>query len=297
MAFILETGGGTPNANSYVTPAFVTTYLTDRNRETENSWDSAATARQQEACVVATAYLDNRFGGSLKGIKRRYRITGRTASGTVTFGSVPGTNETVTIGQVTYRFVGTLVQENDVLKGSTVTEAGENLAAAVNGTDDGTKVHEDTRPNLEVTATEATGVVTLTAPVAGENGNEVALSTDVTGATVSGVTLTGGISTAPQPLEFPRTALYDRDGTAITGVPLEVRQATAEYAVRSLAATLDPDPTVDGTSVPVQREYKKVGPLEKSTEYVEGAPLRIHKPYPGADRLLAKFLKPAGTVR
>ena len=49
MAFVLETGSGTPGANAYTTPAFVTSYLTDRAREDENDWAFKVLAEQQEA--------------------------------------------------------------------------------------------------------------------------------------------------------------------------------------------------------------------------------------------------------
>lgn len=71
MAFIVEDGtGSNANANAYVDVAFVTTYLTDRNRQTENSWDSSTSAVQQASIIKATDYIDRKFFNRFKGKPR-----------------------------------------------------------------------------------------------------------------------------------------------------------------------------------------------------------------------------------
>lgn len=67
MAFTLEDGTGVAAANAYVAEATVTTYLTDRGRETENGWSTLTTAQQQQAIVKATDYVEKRFRGRWKG--------------------------------------------------------------------------------------------------------------------------------------------------------------------------------------------------------------------------------------
>lgn len=297
MSFIVESGGGTPNANSYASPTFVTTYLTDRGRETENLWSTITTALKQNACVAATDYLDKRWGGLFKGVRYRSWVAGRAADATLTLTTVPLDTETVVVGQKTYRFVAALAQENDVLQGATASEAASNLAAAVNGSDDGNLVHEDTWPNIEAVADVDGAVVTLTASQKGLNGNEIALTTTVTGATASSATLVGGLDDGPQPLEFPRSGCTDRDGNVVTGVPLVVRQATAEYAVRAVGSTLDADPATNVVGAVLTRTKRVVGPIETENEYAVSGVIRIYKPYPAADRLLAGLLTPAGVIR
>lgn len=298
MAFIVEVGSGTRGANSYAEVAFVTAYLTDRARQTENSWSTSTTAVQQAACVKATAYIDNRFGGLFKGVKRMTRIIGRIADGTLTLGSVPLEGEQVVLGAKTYTFTATLTNENDVLVGADVTESAANLAAAVSGSGQDTTTHEDTIANYDAGASSALGVVSVAAYVAGVSGNSVAFTTNVTGATVTGSGfLAGGLDDNPQPLEFPRSGLTDRDGNLVYGVPESVKQALSEYAVRSLAATLDPDLTVDATGATVRGSRKKLGDLETETAYAAGGAIYLFKPYPAADRLLAPFLRPSGVIR
>lgn len=62
MAFVVEDGTGVVGANAYCEVAFVTDYLTDRNRQTENGWNTASVAAQQAAIVAATDYIETRFG-------------------------------------------------------------------------------------------------------------------------------------------------------------------------------------------------------------------------------------------
>lgn len=299
MTFILETGAGTPNATAYAPPAFVTAYLTDRDRETENSWSTVGEPRQQEACIDGTSYLDLRWGLRIRGTKLRTQIPGRKATGTATFAGQPSDTDTFVVGQVTYRLVAALAQENDVLIGASVDETVTNLAAAINtgGSADG--VHEDTRPNYEATATADTDADTIliAAQQEGTNGNEIVFTNALTNVTVTGSgTLANGIDEAPQPREFPRRSLYDDSGRIVVGVPLKVKQAMAEYAVRSLAARLLPDPTTDDRGASVQRKREKFGPFEEETEYAEGVPIREVRRYPEADRLMAEYVTAGGVV-
>lgn len=291
MTFIVETGAGIPNANAYATVAFVLSYLTDRGRQTENTWSSRTSTVQQQAIVIATSYIDKRYGPRVKGLRRRTIIDGREASGTLTLTTLPALTETVTVGAVAYRFVDSLVAENDVLRGASITESAANLAAAIASGGDGVTSHAMTIQNWEASATAAVGVVTVTATVEGLSGNAITFATTVTGATATGSGfLASGLDEGPQSLIFPRQGLYGFDGQLIVGIPLKLKFATAEYAVRSLAGTLDPDPTYDATGGTVQRKREKVGPIEEETEYAAGGAIRIYADYPAADRLLVEYL-------
>lgn len=292
MAFIVETGAGTPGANAYAATTFITAYLTERNRATENGWTAASEAVKQAAGIAATDYIETRWGPYFKGRKARLLIDGREASGSVTFTANPLDAEELTVGQRTYRFVAALAQEDDVLIGATLADTIDNLVLAINAPSSDTDVvHEDTFVNYEVYADagEADDVL-LVAQVKGEAGNTIALSTDVTGATASGAALTSGVDQGEQPLSFPRVALYTRDGREVVGVPLKLRQATAEYSVRSLADMLAPDPTVDASLIPITSKREKVGPIEEETAYGAGGVPTLRVPYPAADRLLAEYV-------
>lgn len=97
-----------------------------------------------------------------------------------------------------------------------------------------------------------------------------------------------------QALVYPRTALP----TCARGqlVPQQVKNATAEYALRALSAPLWPDPTVDPSGYAVTRKKEKVGPIEEETEYAtstDGSGVRPAYPsYPSADALLKCLVCP-----
>jgi len=298
MSYTLETGAGTPGANAYCTVAFVTAYLTDRARETENAWDTIGATRQQQAIVAATDYIEKRWRARFIGTPFRIEISGRNAKGTVSFTANPLDTELVTVGTQAFRFVAALAQENDVLIGATIEESIDNLAAAaIGGATGGTTYHEDTRQNFEATLTkdpDDSSVLDVTADMTGENGNAIALSTTVTGATASSATLTGGIDQGAQPLSFPRAGLFTPRGEEVLGIPLRLKQSCAEYASRSLLALLAPDPEIDITSAAVKKKRDKVGPIEEEREYVDGAVPRVFHPYPAADELLAEYVLPPG---
>src|SRR5687767_9009814 len=62
-----------------------------------------------------------------------------------------------------------------------------------------------------------------------------------------------------QALEFPRT-LWD-------GVPVNVKKAASEYALRASASPLAPDIEVDPSGYQVSRKFEKVGPIEERTDF------------------------------
>lgn len=302
MAFIVETGSGTPGANAYAAVAFVTAYLTDRGRETENSWSTSTTAEQQESIVEATDYIEKRWGLRFKGQKAQSLIDGRTASGTLTFSGLPLDTETVVVGLKTYRFAASLEEENDVLIGADIAACVANLVEAINsGGGDGSVVHVNTLPNYEALAVDSSPDLAVYARTKGENGNLIAFSETITNASITGSGfLTDGLDEAEQPLAFPRRGLYTRDGREVIGIPLKLKQATAEYAVRALASAtvLAPDPAVDTTLVPVVRARDKVGALETEREYATGGIPKLTKPYPAADMLLSEYVTaPMGAFR
>lgn len=91
---------------------------------------------------------------------------------------------------------------------------------------------------------------------------------------------------AGQGLSFPRLCLYDVNGYLVTGVPLRIAQACAEYMKRALTAELMPDPTLAGN---LTSKTVKAGPVETSFTLVPGT--IIIKPYPTADALISEFIR------
>lgn len=301
MALVLETGSGVRGANSYVTVAFVTAYLTDRGREAENSWSTIGADPQAEACVAATDYIDSRWGTRFNGI-RQFSFLGAPAQGLVDITSNPSNSETITIGEVTYTFVTTLAEfgSNEVLIGATVADTATNLVAAIGATSTlaGTGFSTSQQYNTSAVAAIKSGTtdeIVLTAINPGLAGNDIPLSD-----TAAGITLTAfanGAEAGSQPLEFPRKGLVDASGRLITGIPDKLRQATAEYAVRSASASasLFRDPTVDDTGRAVLESDKRAGPLVKRVRYEEGGGLAtLIKPFPAADKLLSGYVSSGG---
>ena len=87
-----------------------------------------------------------------------------------------------------------------------------------------------------------------------------------------------------QTTQWPRDVAFDADGRQQNGIPDAVKKATAEYAMRALKATLDPDPVRDASGRKVMSESKSVGPVSKSVTYGIGS--SEPPKYPAADRIL-----------
>ena len=93
---------------------------------------------------------------------------------------------------------------------------------------------------------------------------------------------------------------HPRGNTSTGEFPVAVKQAVCEYAVRSLSATLLPDPEIHASGQGFERTRSKVGPIEEETRFQyqgPGTQRIILRPYPAADILLKGLIKSsAGTV-
>lgn len=69
MALVVETGTGASNAESYVSVAEITTYMTAFNK-TPSGWAALAVAVQESHARLATQYLDARYEGQWQGRRR-----------------------------------------------------------------------------------------------------------------------------------------------------------------------------------------------------------------------------------
>lgn len=91
---------------------------------------------------------------------------------------------------------------------------------------------------------------------------------------------------------WPRLSAFDQNRLAILGIPQEVKEATAEYALRALTGDLNPDPERDLSGATIQSKSEGVGPITESVTFVGGATFQMPR-YPVADQKL----KRAGLVR
>lgn len=106
----------------------------------------------------------------------------------------------------------------------------------------------------------------------------------------------GSKKTTTQALAWPRTGAAD---FADTVIPVGLRRACMEYAVRALSAELAPDLKVDASGLTVVATKKKVGPIE--TDYAVpqtglGSTPMLFRPYPAADMLLRGLVYSASQV-
>jgi len=68
MALVVETGAGLSNAESYISVADTTTYLTAYKTAAQLAvWTALDVSVQENACRVATQYLDSGYRGMWKG--------------------------------------------------------------------------------------------------------------------------------------------------------------------------------------------------------------------------------------
>lgn len=102
-----------------------------------------------------------------------------------------------------------------------------------------------------------------------------------------------------QTTQWPRNSAYDDRGDAVEGIPIQVIEATYEYALRALTATLFADPDRDSSGREVASKSEGVGPLKESVTYAnEGRTLTLPE-YPAADRKLyaARLVKRTGGLQ
>lgn len=299
MTMITEDGSGVQGANSYTSVAYVDAYLADRNRSTQNSWGSSSTAVKEAAIIAATDYIEQRFGLRFLGLKKN--ANPGQARSVLTLTQQPANGQQVVVGARTYIFNTVLGGADSVLIGASISESLDNLTNAINGNLSalGITVGSGTAEHDDVVAATFVGLTMLAlARDAGEAGNAIAVTTNVTGASWSFATLRGGNDMfRPQPLSFPRIQLYDREGLLVQFIPDRLMQAVSEYAVRAVATTLLPDPTIDATGRAVVALRTKVGPIERETRYEEGSSTsQLLRSYPSADQLLREYLAPGGMV-
>lgn len=279
MAFKTEDGSGVIAANAYGTVAGFNAYFADRPEDVS----ALADATIEDLLVSATRYIDTRFRHRFKG--QRQFPGGLTSRAVLTFSGQPANDETVTFGSNTYTFKTTADEdvETEVEIGDTTRDTMNNLIDAI-GTVDSDDYQGSHLADADVNA------ITVYA------------TNDGTAATTTASNLAWdqatsyGTSYKKQPLEFPRTLIYDDDGVAVSGIPDKLKEATYEYAFRANSTSLAPDPIIDATGRTIVKKNNIVGPVDVSKTFAGGEAVRITKPFPTADRLLGEYLSGGGGV-
>jgi hypothetical protein len=103
-----------------------------------------------------------------------------------------------------------------------------------------------------------------------------------------------------QVTQWPRIGAFDSDGFLATGIPLVIKQAVAEYAIRAiLLGTLITDPERDATGQIVSASSSSVGPISESKTFAgggTGSGFELPR-YPLVDKLiLARGLASKGSI-
>jgi hypothetical protein len=104
----------------------------------------------------------------------------------------------------------------------------------------------------------------------------------------------GEMGLTSQALSWPRQYAGSYPKTA---VPINLQNATAEYAMRAINGPLLPDPQVDANNFATVVTKKVVGPIEKEFQVMGGMGRgRLIRSYPVPDGLMATLVQP-GTLR
>ena len=99
-----------------------------------------------------------------------------------------------------------------------------------------------------------------------------------------------------QQLDWPRKSIVDRDNFAIlsTTMPRVLLEATTILAHLDITETTGLIPDIAVSVADIKKEFKKVGPLEKETEYF--GKKREHKKFSLVDELLDELLRRANRL-
>ena len=105
----------------------------------------------------------------------------------------------------------------------------------------------------------------------------------------------GSRSTVTQALSWPRDgAYYPDDGRPALDVPIEIKRACVEYALRALTNELAPDLEYTTTLGPVVETEDRVGPIMERRKYANGGATMAFRKFPVIDKSLRPLLVGGG---
>jgi hypothetical protein len=96
-----------------------------------------------------------------------------------------------------------------------------------------------------------------------------------------------------QALEWPRSQVYNELGELVPAdeIPVEIGEASIEYAFEAASAPLAPTPEVSATGAQVTKQRDKVDVLETETAYSDKYPPTLSKSFPRAKLVIRRWLR------
>lgn len=185
-------------------------------------------------------------------LKARYDLPVSSSVGSIAFTTNPVAGKVVVVGTSTYTFAATLEDPFDIKVGTDLAASLNALVAAVNEAGGGL-YEADTTINVYAEASVTAGTVTFTARQVGTAGDGIALSTDVSGATV--VAFAGGSGDYPQLVEIEEAIaatdlMFGAERSAFGTTTLEVMKnarASAFADFKEIASGAQPLANATGT--------------------------------------------------
>ncbi len=261
MTLTVETGKIIEDADTFVTVADSVIYAQNHGNLTFSDLDQIEV--QEPSLRVAFDYLNTRWEGIWKGLRKRGTELGQGGvTATDIFFTAPDRIESTVSDLSTFK-VGGIVR---------VTGSPGNGSVDV--------------PKDFHILTVATNLLTVTEAIVSEAaGPSIGLSAIL----------------VPQTGAWPRTGVVTPEGVTWDEekVPADIVNSQIEYALEAAtrALTLSPVPVVDSTGRPLTKLEQAVGPLKTVKEWGESVvvPLTV-RDYPNADRLVRRWIVPAGRV-
>lgn len=228
-----------------------------------NKWTLTLEAGNSPTLADAAAVDDAELAGGITS------LVNDAASSLLTITSNATATKKVTIGEQDYVFVEALTTSPaavpyEVLVGASAAATAANLVAAINGAaGEGTTYGTGTDANTQVTAVQGTGgntnKVTITAIVAGADGNSIATTTDDIACAWTGETMTGGIDAGTVSANSSGAFVFDAPVPACGAVGIINYLGTKRYArVKMTKAASAPNVVFIGVVLKAGAKYLPV---------------------------------------
>ena len=106
----------------------------------------------------------------------------------------------------------------------------------------------------------------------------------------------GRKESATQSTEWPRLNAITRNGFNVSeSLPIDLKNAVAEYALIAVSSDLSPNPTYDATGFDVESTRTRVDVIETQTTYKSNSNTRnVQRKYPRPDAIISNLLTGVG---